>query len=171
MKRRSNGRSHAAVAGFQFGKRTQGRRVTDDAGDLTPAGRVGGLPLGGGFGLAHSCGQQLAEFSRNGHGAAVEVIRHGAGFGSRHATELASRAGQRLVGNVAPVGGVGAEACGNRIRVSGMARQFEGEGGGLVWGELIHGRLPSVGMEGSSHVTSDTSTTVRQILICLLHNT
>lgn len=57
MKRRSNGRSNAAVAGFQIGKRTQGRRVTDDASDLSAAGCVCSLPLGWGLWLRHGLGR------------------------------------------------------------------------------------------------------------------
>lgn len=53
MKRRDNGRSNAAVQGFQSCERGDGLWVTDDAGNGPSAGRVCSLALCAGFWLGH----------------------------------------------------------------------------------------------------------------------
>lgn len=136
MKRRDNGRSHAAVDGFQLGKRTQGRRVTYDAGDLPPAGRIGGLALCAGFWLGHgSCAQRRAKV---GHRNLL--------FAQLHRVRRAERASEAIA--------------------AGRAEEDAAEAAVLSGCDGLHfvlraGPIPT--MCQSCRITSDASTTVRRV--------
>lgn len=139
MKRRSNGRSHAAVAGFQIGKRTQGRRVTDDASDLSAAGRVGGLPLGWGLWLRHGLG-------RNQVGNGIDVSRLDRHFMADGELSQQYTVAAQIADNEAAQLVAGFQDFAELHNVANF-----------------HFAAPSLSVGGSSNVTSDVSTTVRRI--------
>ena len=155
MKRSSHSSSHAAMLFSEQVKRRECGRIADHARDLPATCSVGGLTLGSRFRLGFQLGGQKF-----------------AGFHDFSATEKASVVrGHVEADAVHNCGAV--ELCdgGGRGRVSGtraadvVGAGSDGEGLGVV-----HGLLRGLTMERSLHVTSDTSTTVRRLLICLLHN-
>lgn len=136
MKRRDNGRSHAAVDGFQLGERTQGRRVTDDAGNGPSAGRIGGLALSAGFWLGHWSGERRAQ----GDHPALFCLQLGYIGRAKRATEtVAAGRAEEDAAEAAVLGG--SDGMHFALRV---------------------GPIPT--MRRSSTITSDVSTTVRRVL-------
>lgn len=142
MKRSSHSSSHAAVKGFQTFKRSQRSWITDYTRDGATAGSVGGLTLGRRLGFGF----------------------HGSGAGHTPQRDQ-SRLFSAQLGEVrrTPHGAEAIGACG--AQVDGA------KAGVLGGGQRLHGLLLWLTMERSLHVTSDASTTVGRLLICLLHNT
>ena len=135
MKRRDNGRSHAAVGAFQLGKRTQGRMVTDDAGNGPSAGRIGGLALGARFWLGHLLSKRRAQGD---HPALFGLQLCGVGGAKRTTEAIAAGRAEEDAAEAAVLSGC--------------------DGLHFV---LRAGPIPT--MCQSCRITSDASTTVRRV--------
>jgi len=142
MKRSSDCSSNAAMQGFQLGQRLDGVRVADYARDLSPTRGVRGLALRAGLGPRHGLGRNQVrnriDVSRlDGHFMADGELRNqcavAAHFGHDEAASL----------------------------IAGFQGFAELHNVACLHLVLRAGPIPT--MCESLHVTSDTSTTVRQV--------
>ena len=150
MKCRSHRSSHTAVLGDKPFKRSHRVGIADYARDCPAACSIGGLTLGRSLGLDFQLsGQQFAGFHDFIAAEQAPVMRG----------HVEADAAQNL-GAVEP-----ADRCGRGWSSSAWAADVVGAGGDGGGFGVVH-VVPRVGpiptMWQSSHVTSDTSTTVRR---------
>lgn len=154
MKRSHDGSSYPAMLSFQSFKAGERLFVTDDAGDLSPTGCVGGLALSAGLCFRHGSGR-VSERSGFG-GGDFHAIAGGIAGNLEHGG-IRSDVGQSV--NLREgITGAGE----NGIQHGSVSR----EGGNLIretlaGGEGLHGWL-RLTVGPSYIVTSDNATTVRR---------
>lgn len=139
MKRRSNSSLHPSV---QFGQLVERRNcpfIREDEGKGATFGGVGGLALCAGFWLGH--GSLRAQLG-------------GGSLQRSHVRGVGLLSGGQLAGDlIGADAGDGFDKGGHRVVAAGFG---------------VHGLLRSVTVGGSSHITSDASTTVRRVVCRLL---
>ena len=136
MKRSRNSSRHAAVLDYQAVKRLDGLGIAQDAGNRPPVGRIGGLALCAGLGLhlrSHQVGSQVNE------GRGDCEVRISVAHKYALAAKLNNHEAVVNFGNV------------RAVELNDLANFH-----------FISPRRANPADESSSHVTSDTSTTVRR---------
>lgn len=164
MKRRSNGRLNPAMKFGQLVERRNGPFIREDEGKGATFGGVGGLALCAGLGLGHDL--EVVRWVVAEHFSFVGADRHRveravAGLLEESAARVNAGQAVNLREGVASRREHGLENHAARANWRQDALRLDGLGfGGRV---AVHGLLRSVTVGGSSHITSDGSTTVGRV--------